>query len=137
MARNNDKVIEDRDLRLSKYLNETSKCSCKSTSDHKAKLETQIPEERGLDKLASIFKALSVTKRLEILFLLKNGISKCICELESVLEVSQPTITHHIRILQRAGIIESKRESRWLLSTIKDKKVMDIVDSLLQNLENN
>ncbi len=39
---------------------------------------------------------------------------KCICDLEPALQLSQPTITHHIQVLREAGLVETKKIGRWL-----------------------
>ncbi|MFW9991804.1 MAG: ArsR/SmtB family transcription factor [Candidatus Odinarchaeota archaeon] len=135
MITKNNPEIQESDIRLEKYLQQSSRCSCKTIVDHKELLKSKTPEEGSLDTLADVLKAVSVSKRLQILFLLKDGSPRCICELESVLNVSQPTITHHIRILQRAGIIETKRENKWLMCSIKDKMIMNIITSLFNYLE--
>lgn len=62
--------------------------------------------------ILKIFKALNHLNRLEIVLLLKNGLT-CSCELEYVLELSQPTISHHLKILEDAGIISINKAGKW------------------------
>lgn len=120
--------------RLEKYLKQTSSCKCKTADDHVDHLVSKTPNEMSLDPLASVLKAASVPKRLQILFLLMDA-PRCICELESVLHVSQPTITHHIRIMQRVGIIETRRENKWLVCSLKDETITNTIVSLNNYLE--
>ena len=62
--------------------------------------------------IIKILKALDHLNRLEIVLLLKNGLT-CSCELEYVLELSQPTMSHHLKILEDAGIIAINKVGKW------------------------
>ncbi len=61
---------------------------------------------------ARIFKALSDANRLTVLALLRNG-EKCACHLLEELKISQPTLSHHMRILCDSGIVKSRKEGKW------------------------
>lgn len=63
-------------------------------------------------KIAKIFKALSDERRIEILKLLTTG-EKCACSLLEELQISQPTLSHHMRILCDAGIVIPRKEGKW------------------------
>lgn len=67
-------------------------------------------------KVMKKFKALSSPYRLQIIDLLKNR-AICSCELEYILKLSQPTISHHLKILEDAEIINIERKGKW--NTIK------------------
>ena len=58
------------------------------------------------------FKALGNAHRIKIIQLLKEGIL-CSCELEFVLKLSQPTISHHLKILEEAKIINTDKRGKW------------------------
>lgn len=64
------------------------------------------------EKTAKIFKALCDPNRLLILELLQTG-EKCACHLLDELEIGQPTLSHHMRILCDSGIIQSRKEGKW------------------------
>jgi ArsR family transcriptional regulator, arsenate/arsenite/antimonite-responsive transcriptional repressor len=70
-----------------------------------------LPEdERNL--LAARFKALSDPTRLAIINQLAGSGERCVCNLEP-LGLSQPTISHHLKILRDAGLVESTRRGTW------------------------
>lgn len=71
----------------------------------------------------SYFKALSNPHRLKIIKLIKNGI-KCSCQLEFALELSQPTISHHLKILQQAKIISIKPKGKWRLISLNETPII-------------
>lgn len=69
----------------------------------------------GLRRLAPLLKALADPTRLEMVELLQRaGGSLCVCDLESRFELSQPTISHHLGILRRAGIVQAHRRGTWM-----------------------
>ena len=62
--------------------------------------------------LAAQFKALSDPTRIAIVNQLASGDECCVCNLEP-LGLSQPTISHHLKILREAGLVESTRRGTW------------------------
>ena len=68
-------------------------------------------------KIAIIFKALGDENRISILKLLQNG-EKCACHLLEELNISQPTLSHHMKILCDAGIVTGRKEGKWMYYSI-------------------
>ena len=68
------------------------------------------PEER--DRLSAQFKALGDPTRLAIVNQLAASEECCVCNLEP-LGLTQPTISHHLKILREAGLVESSRRGTW------------------------
>ena len=64
-------------------------------------------------KTAGVFKALGDENRIRILKLLRGG-EKCACKLLEELNISQPTLSHHMKILCDAGIITGRKEGKWM-----------------------
>ena len=62
---------------------------------------------------AKVFKAFCDENRLQILALLRSG-EKCACKLLEALQISQPTLSHHARILCDAGIVKGRKEGKWV-----------------------
>lgn len=61
---------------------------------------------------ARIFKALCDENRVRILLLLRSG-EKCACKLLEELPVSQPTLSHHMKILCDSGLVIGRKEGKW------------------------
>lgn len=70
-----------------------------------------LPTEQR-ERLAEQFKALSDPTRLAIVNQLAGSEECCVCNLEP-LGLSQPTISHHLKILREAGLVESTRRGTW------------------------
>lgn len=62
---------------------------------------------------AKLFKALGDENRLAILVMLLEG-EKCACELLDELKITQPTLSHHMKILCDAEIVESCKDGKWM-----------------------
>jgi len=74
----------------------------------------------GLKKAGKVFKALSDETRLRILKMLEAR-PLCVCEIQHVLKGSQPNVSHHLKTLSEAGLVDSKRDGLWIAYRIADK----------------
>ena len=83
-------------------------------------------------KVAEVFKAFSDENRIHILKMLSSG-EKCACELLEELNISQPTLSHHMKILCDAGIVVGRREGKWMHYAIRCEGVK-MVRQLMQEL---
>lgn len=72
--------------------------------------------EQRASELSEVFAALADPTRLRLFDLVrrsgKNGI--CSCDLVEPLDRSQPTISHHLKVLREAGLVESRKEGTWV-----------------------
>lgn len=84
-------------------------------------------EER--ERLAGQFKALSDPTRLAIVNQLAGSEECCVCNLEP-LGLSQPTISHHLKILREAGLVESTRRGTWAYYRLVPETVQTLAFAL-------
>ena len=84
----------------------------------------------GYKETARIFKALGDENRLQILELLRSG-EKCACKLLEELQISQPTLSHHMKILCDAGIVIGRKEGKWMHYSI-DREGAETAQLLLR-----
>lgn len=66
-----------------------------------------------MKELLSVFKALSDETRLRIVKLLENG-ELCVCHIVAAVDMSQPKISFHLKILKEAGLVKDRREGKWM-----------------------
>ncbi len=64
-------------------------------------------------QITVIFKALSDENRVQIIRLLQNG-ERCACELLEEMHLSQPTLSHHMKILCDSGLVSGRKEGKWM-----------------------
>ena len=80
-------------------------------------------------KTALIFKAFCDENRIRILKMLRNG-EKCACKLLEELNVTQPTLSHHMKILCDSGIVTGRKEGKWMHYSISEDRAKAAADLL-------
>lgn len=74
-----------------------------------------------------ILKALADPNRLAIIEHLTRG-EACVCELLELFSVTQPTLSHHMRILSEAGLVAGRREGKWIHYSINEQRLQSFKD---------
>ena len=83
-------------------------------------------------KTAVIFKAFCDENRIKILQFLIDG-EKCACKLLEALNITQPTLSHHMKTLLDSGIVNGRKEGKWMYYSISEeglKKAQEYLDYL-------
>jgi len=75
-------------------------------------------------KQGRFFKALSDEKRIRILKLLTVR-EMCVCELMIALDVTQPNLSHHLRILKNQGFVNRRKEGKWAYYSLTNSKAIE------------
>jgi ArsR family transcriptional regulator, arsenate/arsenite/antimonite-responsive transcriptional repressor len=71
-------------------------------------------ERQQAERMAGIAKALADPVRLQLVDVLRRHAGKvCVCELVPLFDLSQPTVSHHLKVLREAGIVGSERRGLW------------------------
>jgi DNA-binding transcriptional ArsR family regulator len=68
--------------------------------------------------------------RIKILLLLSKR-EMCVCELESALDLPQPTVSHHLGLLEQADLLERSKKARWVFYRVRESPVLDLVKGLV------
>jgi ArsR family transcriptional regulator, arsenate/arsenite/antimonite-responsive transcriptional repressor len=63
--------------------------------------------------LAERLKALADPTRIGIVNRLAGAVELCVCDLTEAFELSQPTISHHLRVLREAGLVHARKQGTW------------------------
>jgi ArsR family transcriptional regulator len=86
--------------------------------------------------LSMFFAALADENRLRLLYLMKEG-EICVCYLQGVLQTNQPKISRHLAYLKRAGLVEARRDGKWMHYRLKklENGEEKILSETLQRLE--
>jgi ArsR family transcriptional regulator, arsenate/arsenite/antimonite-responsive transcriptional repressor len=71
-------------------------------------------EREQAERMASIAKALADPVRLQLVDVLRKHAGRvCVCELVPLFDLSQPTVSHHLKVLRSAGLVDSERRGLW------------------------
>jgi ArsR family transcriptional regulator, arsenate/arsenite/antimonite-responsive transcriptional repressor len=73
-------------------------------------------DEPAAMRLAAILKVLAEPARLRLLSLIQAqpGHEACVCHLTDALDISQPTVSHHLRVLFETGLVDRERRGNWV-----------------------
>ncbi len=86
---------------------------------------------KDAEQLAAAFKVLSDPVRLRLLSLIASRDREtCACELVTVLDRSQPTISHHLSVLHDAGLLAREKRGRWVWFRAVSERLDELRDAL-------
>jgi ArsR family transcriptional regulator len=91
-----------------------------------------VADRNELRVLADLLKSVADETRLAILTMLHDG-EMCVCEIMEALPVSQPAVSHHLRILRQAGLINDRRQGKWIFYSL-DPEAVESAASLLDRM---
>ena len=80
--------------------------------------------------LANQLKALADPTRLQLLWLVRASESACICDLTEPVKLSQPTVSHHMKVLVDAGLLHREKRGKWVHFSIIPEALRDLSDQL-------
>jgi ArsR family transcriptional regulator, arsenate/arsenite/antimonite-responsive transcriptional repressor len=84
-------------------------------------------ERLEAERLAQVAKALGDPIRLQLVDVLRKHAGKvCVCELVPLFDLSQPTVSHHLKVLREAGIVGSERRGLWAYYYVNPDAVKDL-----------
>jgi ArsR family transcriptional regulator len=89
-------------------------------------------DEARAEAMAPVLAALADPVRLRIVSMLLASAegSACGCDLEEPLGLSQPTVSHHLKVLREAGLIEGERRGRWVHYSVIPERLIEVADAL-------
>jgi len=99
------------------------KCSCPNVKDYAEQLRNLAAQKanRGeAKKRGRFFKAFGDETRQRMLGLLVER-EMCVCEIMTALDMTQPTTSHHLKILEDAGVVQGVKDGKWVFYGVKDK----------------
>jgi ArsR family transcriptional regulator len=90
-------------------------------------LKSKISEDdRSFRHLEDFFAALGDATRLKMLKIIADE-ELCSCEVMAALELTQPTTSHHLGILEKAGLLSSRRNGKWVFYKIANSQVKNLI----------
>jgi DNA-binding transcriptional ArsR family regulator len=102
-------------------------CSCETASVYADKLRELADKNLSLEKSeaqSKVLRALADAIRLRILGLLSSR-EMCVCEVMVALDLTQPTASHHLRILENVGLVKDRKEGKWVFYSIANPELFE------------
>ena len=81
---------------------------------------------------AALLKVIADPARLRILSMLASadGNEVCVCDLTQPLDLSQPTVSHHMKVLREAGLTRSERRGKWVFHRLVPERLDQVAEAL-------
>jgi len=123
--------------RVSKRLERLVKsgiCPAEDVSKYASELRQlvhEITDETVVKMQSRLFKALADKTRLKILMLIDIR-EMCVCEIMVALDLTQSTASHHLGILEAAGLVTDRREGKWVFYNLRNKRVLKLIKEFIK-----
>jgi len=88
-----------------------------------------VANAQAIDMQSRFFKALADETRLKILKLLEAR-EMCVCEVMVALDLTQPTASHHLGLLENAGLVKSRKEGKWVFYRVANPELIENLHKL-------
>ncbi len=98
------------------------------------KVNKEMPMEEELYDLAELFKVFGDSTRIRILFVLFEA-EVCVCDLAEVLHMTQSAVSHQLRILKQAKLVNARREGKSVFYSLADDHVRTIIAQGREHIE--
>ena len=82
----------------------------------------------------SVMKAFSDPNRVKIVKMLQHK-TMCVCEIQAILQIAQPTVSKHLKILENAGVVAYSKDGLWINYFLADGSSSPYAASILGNLK--
>jgi ArsR family transcriptional regulator len=95
-------------------------------------LQGEVYDKHDANALAGVLKALADPARLRLLSLIQASPEgeACVCDLTSPIGLSQPTVSHHLRILTESGLLEREKRGVWAYYRLVPSAIQQVADLL-------
>ncbi len=99
-------------------------------------IDINLRKINTMEKVILIAKALSDSNRLRALMVLRN-VELCVCQLIELLSLAPSTVSKHMSVLKQAGLIKSRKDSRWVYYSLVDDKIAPVTKDALNLVVSN
>ena len=123
------KLVESKSIQRLVRLGLCSPSDIKNAMFEAERLSSQesLSKIRGAERLLRI---IGDSNRIKILLLLSKR-EMCVCEIESALKLPQPTVSHHLALLEQADLLQRNKRARWVFYKINDSPILDVVREMV------
>jgi len=111
---------------------ESGRCPATQAPEYAGQLKNlaeKVADKQVADGQSKFFKALADETRLRILKLLATR-EMCVCEVMVALDLTQPTASHHLGLLENAGLVKARKEGKWVFYSTACPKLIESMHKL-------
>jgi len=107
---------------------------CQPSDIKQARVEAEklaSPENAAkIRRAEKLIGAVGEANRIKILLLLSKR-EMCVCELESALGLPQPTVSHHLGLLEQADLVQRSKKERWVFYRVRESPALGLIERLM------
>ena len=92
-----------------------------------------LHDEKDINSLTNIFKALSDGTRARIIYMLSQS-PLCVCDIATILDMTQSSTSHHLRVLRDSKLVKFKREGKLVVYSLDDDHVLKLFEQGLNHV---
>lgn len=93
-----------------------------------------MPNDEALFDLSELFKIFSDSTRIKILYSLLIS-EMCVCDIATLLGMSQSAISHQLRLLKQSGLVKYRREGKTIFYSLSDSHVSTIINQGMEHIQ--
>lgn len=97
-------------------------------------VNNSMPDDETLFDLAELFKIFSDSTRIKILYSLLVS-EMCVCDIATLLNMSQSAISHQLRILKQSGLVKYRRDGKTIFYSLTDSHVSTIINQGMEHIQ--
>ena len=112
--------------------------SCELVHVHKEvtkAIHQKMPEDETLYDLAELYKVFGDTTRIRILFVLLEAEEVCVCDIATLLNMSQSAISHQLRVLKTNQLVKYRKDGKEVFYSLADGHIRTILDQGLEHIK--
>ncbi len=98
------------------------------------KVQDAIPDEEDLYSLADFFKVFADSTRIRILYVLLCS-ETCVCDIAQLLGMTQPAISHQLRILKQMNLVRARRDGKTIFYSLADDHIASILSQGMEHIK--
>ena len=106
-------------------------CGTHIDPQHEEQIRAHLPGEAEAADLAAIFTHLSDSTRVKLLSMLAES-DLCVCEMSDLLGMSQPAVSHHLRILRQCDVVGFRKMGQRTVYYLSENEIGDTIRRLLR-----
>ena len=100
---------------------------------HEEQIRARLPSEDEAADVAAVFTHLSDSTRVKLLSMLATS-DLCVCEMADLLGMSQPAVSHHLRILRQCDVVRFRKWGQRTMYYLSDNEIGDTIRRLLEGV---
>lgn len=107
---------------------------CFVHEDAVEKVRASLPEDETLKHVADLYKKFSDFTRVKIMYMLSVS-ELCVCDISDLLDMSQPAVSNHLKVLKQANLVKSRRQGKMMFYSLADGHVETILAQGIEHVE--